>query len=83
MKTGPSTRLSQINAAAVMTKRHAARLKSGRTESKPSDYAEHTITEDQRRRKEARNILEDRRMRRDLGLDEGTAASLDGATATR
>lgn len=54
----------------TMSARQAARIRSGETlESQPSDYGHHGSDED-RRQRDARRAVEDRRIMRDLGLVE-------------
>jgi hypothetical protein len=56
------------HSSVAITARQAARLRSGRVESVPSDYAEHRPTEAGKRLVAARRALEDQRMMRELGL---------------
>lgn len=54
---------------ATMSARQAARIRSGETlESQPSDYGHHGSDED-RRLRDARRAVEDRRIMRELGLE--------------
>ena len=53
--------------SAIVTARHAARMRAGRVESRPEDYADIAVTEAKRLR-EARRAIEERNMLRELGL---------------
>ncbi|MBP7548650.1 MAG: hypothetical protein KA761_00070 [Gemmatimonadaceae bacterium] len=55
----------------LMTEKQRVRIAKGKTESTPEDYG-HVISDDQRRMREARHAVEDRRMERELGLDPGS-----------
>ena len=47
---------------------HAARMRAGRVESRPEDYADIAVTEQAKRLREARRAIEERNMMRELGL---------------
>ena len=72
MKTPPKTKPTRAAAnwhtSVTITERQAARLRSGRAESKPSDYADLAVSAERRRLADVRRALEDRQMMRDLGL---------------
>ena len=54
--------------SAILTARHAARMRAGRVESRPEDYADIAVTEQAKRLREARRAIEERNMLRELGL---------------
>ena len=64
----PPPHIAARLSARTMTDRQAARLAAGLgLESKPSDYANDS-TEDERRQRDARRAIEDRRIAKELGI---------------
>lgn len=53
----------------ALTDRQAKRMLAGVTESHPSDYA-YVASEDALRQRDARRAVEDRRIARELGIEE-------------
>lgn len=66
----PSRKLARRHSSAVLTPRHIERMKAGRVESLPAEYRDRLIDPDVRRQTEARRVLEDRRLMRELGLPD-------------
>ena len=64
----PSQDSRKTHTSIALTSRQAERIRAGQNESKPSDYANLRGSEALQRRNEARRILEERQMLRDLGL---------------
>ncbi len=64
----PSNAVRSYHVATTMTDRQAARVRSGNLESQPSDYQQPTV--EGRRLGVARRALEDRRVARELGIDQ-------------
>lgn len=65
-KYAPTTGMRLSHEATVMSVKQAQRLLAGRTESRPSDWAQ--PTDEMRRLTAARRAVEDRAVLRELGL---------------
>jgi hypothetical protein len=64
----PNSAMTAHHHSAIVTARHAARMRAGRVESRPEDYADIAVTEQAKRLREARRAIEERNMMRELGL---------------
>jgi hypothetical protein len=64
----PNSAMTAHHHSAIVTARHAARMRAGRVESRPEDYADIAVTEQAKRLREARRAIEERNMLRELGL---------------
>ena len=60
--------VAQRNLIAPTTKLQQSRMEQGRVESLPGDYRNYA-TQEEKRRRDARAALEERKMLRELGLD--------------
>ncbi len=73
-RTIPTRSQRAYHSALMMTERQVKRLRSGQLESTPAEYGDGNrtaITGADRAAARARSTIEDRRMLRELGLDDG------------